>query len=68
MQISEPLEDGTKKSNFLKRMMILSNRITDQLTVLSCMNNIFEKLLSSQLEGFYNGLLSNISIRLQKIP
>ena len=26
------------------------------LTVLPCLNNIFEKLLSSQLEGFYNGL------------
>ena len=29
------------------------------VTVLPCLNNIFEKLLSSQLEGFYNGLLSN---------
>ena len=26
---------------------------------LPCLNNVFEKLLSSQLEGFYNGLLSN---------
>ena len=29
------------------------------VTVLSFLNNIFEKLPSSQLEGFYNGLLSN---------
>ena len=30
------------------------------VTVLPCLNNIFEKLLSSQLEGFYNGLPSNL--------
>ena len=29
------------------------------VTALPCLNNIFEKLLSSQLQGFYNGLLSN---------
>ena len=31
------------------------------VTVLPCLNNIlFEKLMSSQLEGFYNGLPSNL--------
>ena len=30
------------------------------VTVLPCLNNIFEKLLSSQLEGFYNGLPSDL--------
>lgn len=29
------------------------------VTALPCLNNIFEKLSSSQLEGFYNGRLSN---------
>lgn len=30
------------------------------ITVLPCLNKIFEKLLSSQLEGFYDGLPSNL--------
>ena len=58
MQISQPLQDGTNNSYFKKDDKLVKQNYRP-VTVLPCPNNIFEKLLSSQLEGFYNGLLSN---------
>ena len=52
------MEDGTLTPVFEKDDELVKQNYRP-VTVLPCLNNIFEKLLSSQLEGFYNGLLSN---------
>ena len=59
MQISQPSEDGTNNSCFKKDDELVKQNYRP-ITVLPCLNKILEKLLSSQLEGFYDGLPSNL--------